>query len=114
MRSLAPSLLDFLDTYTGSGSAGSRLAAIAMMQMVPLVEDLDWLKDRFSAEHPFAFYHAALALQNVANICDTPEKQKHLREVVQQALVKVKAFAGPPDQGTIEVLEMLLSGLPQK
>jgi hypothetical protein len=57
---------------------------------------------------------AALALQNVANICDTPEKKKHLREVVQQALVKVKAFAGPPDQGTIEVLEMLLSGLPQK
>jgi len=114
MRSLAPSLLDFLDTYKGSGSAGSRLAAIAMMQMVPLVADLDWLKDRFSTEHPFVFYHAALALQNVANICDTPEKKKHLREVVQQALVKVKAFAGPPDQGTIEVLEMLLSGLPQK
>ncbi|MGA7995397.1 MAG: hypothetical protein WCA28_10855 [Bradyrhizobium sp.] len=113
MRSLAPSVLDYLDTYKGSGSAGSRLAAIAMMQMAPRVADLDWLRDRFSTEHPFVFYHAALALQNVANICDTPGKKKHLREVVQQALAKVKAFAGPPDQGTVEVLEMLLAGLPK-
>jgi hypothetical protein len=36
MRSLGPSLIDHIDTYKGSGSAGSRLAAIAMMQMVPL------------------------------------------------------------------------------
>jgi hypothetical protein len=114
MRSLAPRLLDYLDTYKGSGSAGSRLAAIAMMQMVPQSADLDWLQERFSTEHPFVFYHAALALQNVANICDTPEKKKRLREVAQQALAKVKAFAGPPDRGTVEVLEMLLSSLPEK
>jgi hypothetical protein len=114
MRSLAPSLLDFLDTYKGSGSAGSRLAAIAMMQMDPQVADLEWLKDRFSTEHPFVFYHAALALQNVANICDTPAKKKHLRQVVQQALSKIRAFVGTPDQGTIEVLDMLLSSLAQE
>jgi hypothetical protein len=114
MRSLAPSLLDFLDVYKGSGSAGSRLAAIAMMQMVPLSADLDWLKERFSTEHPFVFYHAALALQNVANISDTSEKKRHLREVAQQALATVKAFAGPPDRGTVEVLDMLLSSLPEK
>jgi hypothetical protein len=113
MRSLAPSLVNYLDAYKGSGSAGSRLAAIAMMQMVPQSADLDWLKDRFSTEHPFVFYHAALALQNVANISDTPEKKKHLREVVQQALAKIKAFAGTPDQATVEVLEMLLSSLPK-
>jgi len=114
MRSLAPSLLDFLDIYKGSGSAGSRLAAIAMMQMVPQSADLDWLKERFSTEHPFVFYHAALALQNVANICDTPEKKKRLREVAQHALATVKAFAGPPDQGTVEILDMLLSSLPKQ
>src|SRR5262249_55639869 len=73
MRSLAPTLVDFLDVYKGSGSAGSRLAAIAMMQMVPRVADLDWLKERFSSEHPFVFYHAALALQNIANISHTPQ-----------------------------------------
>jgi hypothetical protein len=114
MRSLAPSLLDFLDTYKGSGSAGSRLAAIAMMQMLPQSADLDWLQERFSTEHPFVFYHAALALQNVANICETPEKKKQLREVAQQALTKVKDFAGRPDRGTVEILEMLLSSLPGK
>ncbi|WP_454620501.1 hypothetical protein [Bradyrhizobium cenepequi] len=112
MRSLAPSLIDFLDTYKGSGSAGSRLAAIAMMQMDPRAADLAWLKDRFSTEQPFLLYHAALALQNVANICDTPEKKRNLREVAGQALAKVKSFAGVPDRGTVEVLEMLLSSLP--
>jgi hypothetical protein len=111
MRSLAPSVVDFLDTYKGSGSAGSRLAAIAMMQMVPHVADLDWLRDRFLSEQPFLFYHAALALQNVANICDTPKKKMRLREIVQQALATVKGFAGIPDQETIEVLDMLLSDL---
>jgi hypothetical protein len=111
MRSLAPSLIEFLDSYKGSGSSGSRLAAIAMMQMIPRKADLDWLRDRFSSEQPFLFYHAALALQNVANISDTPEKKRHLREIAGQALAAVKSFAGTPDQGTIEVLEMLLSSL---
>jgi hypothetical protein len=112
MRSLAPSVVDFLDTYKSSGSPGSRLAAIAMMQMVPRVADLDWLRERFSSELPFVFYHAALALQNVANICDTLEKKAHLREVTQQALAAVNGFAGIPDRATVEVLEMLLSSLP--
>jgi hypothetical protein len=113
MRSLAPSLVDHLDAYKGSGSAGSRLAAIAMMQMVPRVADLDWLKDRFSSEQPFVFYHAALALQNVANISDTPEKKRRLREATEQALSTVRSFPGVPDAGTIQVLEMLLSSLPK-
>ena len=111
MRSLAPSLVNSLDTYKESGSPGSRLAAIAMMQMVPRAADLNWLKDRFSSEQPFIFYHAALALQNVANISDTPEKKARLRKVVEQALAAVQGFAGAPDRGTIEVLDMLLSSL---
>lgn len=113
MRSLAPSLVDSIDTYKSSGSPGSRLAAIAMMQMVPGVADLDWLKNRFSSEQPFVFYHAALALQNVANISDSTEKKKRLREVAQDALSTVKNFSGVPDQETIRVLDMLLSSLPK-
>jgi hypothetical protein len=113
MRSLAPSLVEFLETYKSSGSPGSRLAAVAMMQMVPRVADINWLKERFTSDPPFLFYHAALALQNVANICDTPEKKKHLRGVVREALAAVKGFAGIPDQRTVEVLDMLLSSLPQ-
>ena len=112
MRSLAPSVIDAIEVYKGSGSAGSRLAAIAMMQMVPRVADLNWLLGRFSSEHPFLFYHAALALQNVANISDTLEKKNNLRHVAEQALSIVKGFPGSPDQGSIEVLDMLLSSLP--
>jgi hypothetical protein len=113
MRSLAPSVIDFLDAYKGSGSAGSRLAAIAMMQMVPRVADLAWLRDRFSTELPFLLYHAALALQNVANVSDTPAKKKQLRDVVKSALDTVKSFSGVPDQGTVEVLSTLLASLPE-
>ena len=111
MRSLAPSLVDFIDAYKGSGSAGSRLAAVAMMQMVPSVADLNWLKERFSSEKPFVFYHAALALQNIANTSDTLQKKRNLRQVAQQALSTIQNFPAP-DQGTIEVLETLLSSLP--
>ncbi|MCK1655841.1 hypothetical protein IVA88_31145 [Bradyrhizobium sp. 149] len=112
MRSLAPSVLDSLGIYKGSGSPGSRLAAIAMMQMVPRVADLAWLGERFSVEQqPFLLYHAALALQNVANISDTGEKRDLLRRVAEEALTKVKSFPGVPDQGTIEVLQMLSTSL---
>ena len=114
MRSLAPSLVDFVDTYKGSSSPGSRLAAIAMMQMVPRIADLDWLRDRFSSEQPFLFYHVALALQNVADISNTREQREHLREIARQALAAVKNFSGTPDQNTIEVLDALISSLAQQ
>jgi hypothetical protein len=111
MRSLAPSLVDSLDAYKGSGSAGSRLAAIAMMQMVPKVADIDWLRERFSVEQPFLFYHSALALQNVAENRHASEDKQRLREVAQQALAIIKGFSGSPDRSTIEILEMLISSL---
>jgi hypothetical protein len=111
MRSLAPSLIDFLSIYKGSGSPGSRVAAIAMMQMVPRAVDLHWLRDRFASEQPFLFYHAALALQNVANLCGSAKDRERLRDVAQEALDKVKSFAGVPDANTIEVLENLMTSL---
>lgn len=111
MRTLAPSLVQFLDAYKGSGSPGSRLAAIAMMQMVPRSADLDWLRGRFSSEQPFLFYHAALALQNVANIADTPEKRANLKRLAQEALDTVSNFDGPRDESTVEVLKALLDSL---
>ena len=111
MRSLTPSLIEFLDAYRGSGSAGSRLAAIAMMQMVPTSADVEWLASRFSSDQPFLFYHAALALQNVADSRGTTEGKLEIREVALRALKQVKGFAGVPDRSTIEVLEALISSL---
>lgn len=111
MRSLAPSVIKFLEAYKTSGSAGSRLAAIAMMQMVPSAADLDWLTNRFGAENPFLFYHAALALQNVADNSTVPGIKQRVRESALRALATVKSFSGAPDQNTLEVLEMLISSL---
>jgi hypothetical protein len=111
MRSLAPSLIDHLDTYKNSESPGSRLAAIAMMQMVPRSADLNWLGDRFSSEQPFVFFHAALALQNVANICESAKAKRDLRDVARQSLDIVKSYAGVPDRNTVEVLESLMASL---
>jgi hypothetical protein len=113
MRTLAPVLIDHVDTYKGSGSAGSRLAAIAMMQMVPSVADLDWLRDRFSVEKPFLFYHVALALQNFADSVDKAEDKQRVREVAQEALMAVKSFGSDPDRPTMDVLQTLLSSLPK-
>lgn len=110
MRSLAPSLIEFLDVYKGSGSAGSRLAAITMMQMVPISADVEWLENRFSSDPPFLFYHAALALQNAMDSPDTYEsKVSEICEAARRALKKVKSFKGVPDRSTIEVLEVLIT-----
>jgi hypothetical protein len=113
MRSLAPSVVEALDAYKGSGSAGSRLAAIAMMQMVPNAADVGWLEERFSSEkQPFLFYHAALALQNIADSRDSKKDKLEIREVAQRALAKIKSFdGGVPDPGTAEVLELLIASL---
>jgi hypothetical protein len=111
MRSLSPSLIEFLDAYKGSGSAGSRLAAIAMMQMVPMSADVSWLEGRFSSEPPFLFYHAALALQNALDSPGASEKRLlEIREAARRSLERVKSFNGVPDHSTIEVLETMIVG----
>jgi hypothetical protein len=74
---------------------------------------LDWLEDRFSSEQPFLFYHAALALQNVANVLDSQDKKQKLIDVANRSLVRIKSFKGIPDRGTIEALEALINYSPQ-
>ena len=108
MRALGPSLSKLIETYKASGSPGTRLAAVAMMQMEPDKADLRWLVDRFSMENPFIFYHAALALQNAAN-GQPDEKFLLVKEAAERALSMVKSFNGEPDRSTIEVLEAVVA-----
>ncbi|WP_138919542.1 hypothetical protein [Oceanicola sp. S124] len=109
MRSLSLSLIEFLDAYKGSGSQGSRLAAVAMMQMVPASADVDWLEGRFRSDPPFIFYHAALALQNILDSPDVSDRRlQETREAARRALERVKSFSGTPDHSTIEVLESIV------
>lgn len=111
MRVLAPALIQYIDVYKGSPSAGSRLAAIAMMQMSRRDADINWLKDRFWIEQPFLFYHAALALEGAANVVETGQARQELFEVAEQARKKVKSFEGTPDLETLGVLDTLINSL---
>lgn len=72
MRGLSSALSSYVEIYKSSGSPGSRLAAIAIMPMQPDLVDIEWIIERFRKEYPFAFYHAALALANLASI---PQKK---------------------------------------
>lgn len=107
MRALSPSASDMIDAYKSSGSPGSRLVAIAMMQMEPQRSDLGWLEQRFKIENPFVFYHAALALQNAVHSLSGPRMQA-ATDVARQAFETVKSFDGVPDGSTLEVLQPLL------
>lgn len=106
MRMLGPSVSDSLDAYTSSSSAGSRLAAVAMMQIQPEKADLDWLLRRFSEDAPFIFYHASLALQSVVN--NIPSRLPDVKNTASKALQIVRSFDGEPDPETIFVLQALL------
>lgn len=106
MRLLGPSMSKFIANYMSSGSAGSRLAAVAMMQIQPDKADLGWLVRRFGEEAPFVFYHAALALQSIAN--SIPNRLPEVKAAATSALNMVRSFEGEPDSETIYVLEALL------
>jgi hypothetical protein len=109
MRALAPTLSAHIQAYQGSGSAGSRLAAIAIMQMVPAKADIPWLVDRFGTEQPFVFYHAALALQNIANQDDLDLRAAAVA-AAGQALNRLLSFKSEPDSNTVAVLQKLVNG----
>jgi hypothetical protein len=64
MRSfaLAPGARFLPGLLMNSNSPGERLAAIAILQVMPQGEALSWLADRVASDQPFIGYHAALAL----------------------------------------------------
>jgi hypothetical protein len=105
MRGLSSALSPYVEVYKSSGSPGSRLAAIAIMQMQPELVDIEWIVERFRKEYPFAFYHAALALANLANI---PQSKDLAVVTARRALEILEAFDGTPDQDTVEVLKTII------
>ncbi len=105
MRVLAPATSSRIDVYKSSGSTGSKLAAVAMMQMKPQFADLPWLLERFKDNVPFVFYHAALALCNVAN---DDLKQYEVLATAHKAREIVMAASARPDQDTVDVLDSII------
>jgi len=65
MKAAAPDAQALLDEFTGSPSPGTRLGAIAILQMFPKKPYADWLATRLDnpvVEAPFVGYQAAVAL----------------------------------------------------
>ncbi len=107
MRALSPAVSSKIMAYKISGSPGSRLAAIAMMQMDPSLGDIKWLEERFHSENPFIFYHAALALKNMTIYADQ-DVRRDVADVAVRVRSVIEGFEyGVPDPDTIEVLSSI-------
>jgi hypothetical protein len=108
MRALALSCLPYWDEYAQSERPGDRLAAVVIVQMSPNPKYLDWLADRFRTDRPFIFYHAALALQSMADQCWTQASDR-IKAATQRALDQIRSFKGVPDKKTVDILECILN-----
>ena len=64
MKIEAPKVQALVSSFQQSSSAGERLMAIAVLNMFPDTNHLDWLAERMDPEQeqPFVSYHAAVAL----------------------------------------------------
>jgi hypothetical protein len=107
MRALALSAVPYWKDYADSDRPGDRLAAVVIIQMSPDPKFLPWLAERFRTERPFVFYHAALALQNMADQC-WMEAREQIKSTAQQALDTLKNFKGEPDKKSVDVLDAIL------
>jgi hypothetical protein len=103
MKAAAPDGRSLLDELMSSKSPGTRLAAIAILQMFPNREYLDWLATRLDnpfAETPFVGYQAAVALAEAVRALPSDDCSK-----VQEAFRKAKKLAAKmqhdPDRLTV-------------
>jgi len=106
MRVLALAAKPLLRKFSSNAeSAGLRLAAIAILQMSPDMEYVNWLVDRMKAEQPFVFFQASNALLSAVRAFGSTHGAQ-LKSAVEKALETVRSFHGAPDANTIETLEL--------
>jgi hypothetical protein len=110
MRTLGSAAKPWLRNFSDDqNSAGVRLCAIAILQLQPDFNYVDWLGERFKREQPFIFFQASIALMEMTRAFGARHKQK-LSSVTAEALETVKSFKkGIPDQNSIDVLETILN-----
>ena len=84
MRTLGLAARESLSEFMDSNSPGAHLAAIAILQVLPNPETLDWLSERFRVEQPFVAYHAAVALLVSARVLG-PEHADSLRVAIERS-----------------------------
>ena len=84
MRTLALAAYPLLRDLDSSESPGERLAAVAILQVRPNPDYLDWLAERVAEEKPFIGYHAAVALLVAARTLESSHHAE-LQAAVQKA-----------------------------
>ena len=102
MKIEAPKVQGLLASFQQSSSAGERLMAIAVLNMFPDANQLDWLAERMDPEQekPFVSYHAAVALLDAATNLPTENCAK-LRAALGKAKVLALRLSGDPDPMTV-------------
>lgn len=82
MRTLGRAANPLRYELAASPSPGKRLQAIAIMQVVPDYDMLDWLAERAGTEKPFVGYHALAAL----NVAATAQEARTHKDELRHAL----------------------------
>ena len=87
MRTMALTAVPLLPTFSTSASPGVRLAAIAILQVTPQQEYIEWLGSRRSELQPFMVYHTGVALLTSARALDCiygKRLESEIRESLRQ------------------------------
>jgi hypothetical protein len=104
MRALSLASEHLLDELRTAAQPGRRLMATVILQVRPRVGEIDWLVDRFHNEkQPFLFFHAAIALQRLADIYGRQHRDA-LLQAISVAERAIDSFDGKPDPNTLRVL----------
>jgi hypothetical protein len=106
MKSHAAGVAPMLTHLMESDSAGLRLAAIAVLQMFPDPDRLEWLAGRLDnpeVERPFIGYMAAVALLEAVRALPASNK-----ESLKKSIAKARTLAAklPEDSDRLEVLSL--------
>lgn len=114
MKAAAPDAQALLDEFTGSPSPGTRLGAIAILQMFPRKPYADWLATRLDnpiVEAPFVGYQAAVALAEAVRALPR-EDCLNLRDSFQKAIELASKL--PKDSDRLTVLQSAEAELSRK
>jgi hypothetical protein len=111
MKAAVPDGQDLIEEFIQSSSAGTRLAAVAILQMFPKESYLDWLATRLDnpdVEAPFVGFQAAVALAEAVRALPLDDCSK-----MSAALIKATELAEklPTDSPRLKVLGVAQSEL---
>jgi hypothetical protein len=99
MRTLAQAAFALRHRFADSDQPGRRLAAVAMLGVVPDLDMLDWLGERVLVEKPFIAYHALVALLAATRVPGADPAQRAKIAKVATALRSAASFANDTDRG---------------